>query len=168
MRLSSPPLILVSVFLLATFSGFSPPAIFGISIGATITLSGYVARRRIVSIAGFLIMAFSAAETASFMDLTIPLNILLTGVLFVLPLSFSLWFALTTESPLDERPKMNPVPYVWAILFVAVVLVSVPVTGIILHSTRFTTDVGIESEIMLIGFMTAMWSVALIGADTRN
>jgi hypothetical protein len=167
-RLASPLVVLICAFMLAAFSGFSPEAIVGIAVGAIVILSGYWVKKKIVALAGFLIFAFSASETASFLDLTVLSNIALTGALFVLPLSFSMWFALTVSAPSDERRKINPLPYIWAVLFVGFVLASVPVTGMVLHSTRFTADVGIESEIMLIGFMTAILTVAFIGLDSRR
>ena len=168
MRLASPLVLLACVVLLTAFSGFAPVAIISLTVGAGITLAGYWVKKKGVALAGFLVIAFSASETASFLDLTILSNIAITAALFVLPLAFSMWFALITGSHFDERRRTRPVPYVLAVLFVGTALASVPVTGMVLHSTRFTADVGVESEIMLIAFITAIWTIALLGVDGRR
>lgn len=165
MRQSSPILLLICALLIAAFSGFAPITIACVAISATVILLGEWTGRRIIGIAGFFVLAFSVAQTTDFPDLTVLLNVALTGLLFVLPLSFSLWFALTIGSYFDEKVKRRLLPYVWPVLFAAVVLASVPITGIVLHSTRFSADIGIESQIMLIGFITAILAVAFLGVD---
>ena len=168
MRLSWPPLVLVGATLLIAFSEFSLPAIVVISSGSVILLLGHILSRRAVGVIGFFILALGAVETAEFPDLTVLPNILAATVFFVIPLAFSLWFALIIGSSSTGQQRANPVPYIWSVLFAAVVLSSVPITGIILNSARLVADVGVESQIMLIGFTTAVWAVALLGVDTKK
>ena len=168
MRRLSTIFMLVCALLIAAFAAFTPIAIACVAISATVILAGEWTGRRVIGIVGFFVLTFSIIQTADFPDLTVPFNIALVGILFVLPLSSLLWFSLTIGSYFDEEAKRRFAPYVWAVLFVAVVLASVTIAGIVLHSTRFSADIGIESQVMLIGFVTAILAVALLGADDRR
>ena len=168
MRRLSTIFMLVCAVLLAAFAAFAPIAIACAAISAIIILAGEWTGRRVIGIVGFFVLTFSIIQIVDFPDLTVPFNIALVGFLFVLPLSSLLWFSLTIGSYFDEEVERRFAPYVWAVLFVAVVLASVTITGIVLHSTRFSADIGIESQVMLIGFVTAILAVALLGADERR
>jgi len=168
MRNYSQIFMLICALLLAVLSGFDPIAILCIAVSLTVIFIGEWIGRRAVGIAGFLALAISTAEIVAFPDLTVLSNIFVAGFLFVLPLSFSLWFALTIGSPLNKGISMRLTPYVWPSLFAIAVLLSVPIAGIALHSTRYTSDIGIESQIMLLMFITAILSVAMLGIDEKR
>lgn len=137
-----------------------------IGIGATIMLLADLKEWRIVGIAGYFVLASSAVESLDPQGLTSVWNVLSVGFLLILPLSISLWCALMSESWPEDEFRMRFAPYARAALFASIVVASVPLTGFLIRSSRFATDVGMESEVMLLGFATAIMSIILLGTDS--
>lgn len=164
----APSLILVfCATLLIIFTGFSMLSIVSISVGVGVAILGLLVKRKLVGFGGFFIMAFGTAGINSSLDLTILSNLLVAGVLLILPLSVAFWIILTIESYRDEEVKTDLVPYAMATIFASVVLLAVPITGYIFHATRFATDVGAENEIMMLAFATAICAVAIFGLESK-
>jgi hypothetical protein len=165
----APSLILVfCATLLIIFTGFSLFALVSTSVGTGIAIVGLLVKRKLVGFIGFSFMALGTSGINSSLDLTVLSNLLVAGILLILPLSVSLWIILTIGSYRDEKVRTDLISYTMATIFASIVLLSVPITGYIFHATRFATDVGAENEIMMLAFATAICAVAIFGFESRT
>jgi len=165
----APTLVLVfCATLLIIFTGFSLFSIVSISVGTGIAIAGLLVKRKAIGFLGFAVMALGTSGINSSLDLTILSNLLVAGILLILPLSVSLWIILTIGYHRDEGVKTDLIPYAIATVFASIVLLAVPITGYIFHATRFATDVGAENEIMMLAFSTAICAVAIFGLESRT
>lgn len=167
-RFSPPVWIVFGALLLLVYVGLSWISIVTIVLGSGILLYAYWNGNKPIGIVGYLIFAFGTTATTDVYDLASVSNIARTGFLLVLPLSISLWFTLTMGTEPDSQAKIDWLPYTVAMAFAALVLMAVPIAGLILQSVSYVADTGEESQIMLIGFATAVWSAVVLGIDRKK
>lgn len=166
MRLSRYPIIGLISLLLVAFSGFSLGSVLFVGIGATSMLIANWKRWKSLALAGYLLLASSTLWTISSRGMTDYWEILAIGLFLILPLSTALVLALTTGLQQDIPRKMHFAPYARAAMLASGALISVPLIGIFVHSSKLSTDVGVENEVILLGFATALMSIIFLGLDS--
>ena len=165
-----PPAFLIasSSVLLLLFSGFSLISAALIGLGAAAMIIADWRGSRSAGIIGYFLLTASAVNSVGSQGLTSTVDLLTIGFFLVLPLSITLMCALTMGAHRDEKPKTRLAAYARAATLALVVIVSVPLMGFILQSSRFATDVGIESEVMLLGFSTSIMSIIFLAFDSDD
>lgn len=166
MRTITYPLIAISSLMLIVFSGLSIIGAILIGAGALLMLAAEWRGRKQTGILGFFVFAFGAATTDLPLGLATALEIISVGFLLVLPLSATLMFVITIDSQQKGAQRMIVAPIARSAIFASVVIASVPLTGYFVFSSRLATDVGVESEIMILGFATAIMSIIMMGRDS--